>query len=111
MGPVSHLGIRGAQPWKHVCLRVVACGAVLLLRFMGLSSVLSCGHSRAGPVAKKIHTENERVSLTPSLVINVLATVGSVRSGVSEMRRKLEDYHTERETEPGQDSGVHLDFK
>lgn len=51
------------------------------------------------------------MSLTPSLVIDVLAAVGSVRSGVSEMRRKPEDYHTERETEPGQDSGVHLGFK
>lgn len=95
MGPVSHLGIRGAQLWKHMCLQVVACGAVLLLRFVGFSTVHSCGHGRPGLVAKKIHTENERVSLTPSLVIDVLAAVGSVRSGVSEMRRKLVDGHTE----------------
>lgn len=40
------------------------------------------------------------VSLMPSLEIDVLAAVESIRSGVSEMRRKLEDYHTERETEP-----------
>lgn len=52
-----------------------------------------------------------RVSLMPSLEIDVLAAVGSVRSGVSEMRRKLEGYHTERETEPGQDSAVQLGFK
>lgn len=78
-----------------MCLQVVACGAMLLLRFVGFSTVHSCGHGRPGLVAKKIHTENERVSLTPSLVIDVLAAVGSVRSGVSEMRRKLVDGHTE----------------
>lgn len=108
---MSHLGIQEAQPWKHACFRVVACGAVLLLRLVGFSTVLSCGQGRSGLVAKKIHTENECVSLTPSLVIDVLAAVGSVRSGVSEMRRKLEDYHTERETEPGQHSGIQLGFK
>ena len=51
------------------------------------------------------------MSSTPSLVIDVLAAMGSVRSGVSEMRRKLIDGHTERKTEPSQDSGVQLGFK
>lgn len=44
-----------------------------------------------------------RVSLMPSLEIDVLTTMESIRSGISEMRRKLEDYHTKRETEPGQE--------